>query len=180
VADVQSALTYAIVPAGPADAVELARVHVQAWRETYAGVLPGGYLERMSTPLHARRWRARLMRMDEITLVAEDQNGLVAYASGQASRGGGATEGEITTLYVLRAAQNLGLGRSLLTGVARALAERGAVSLVIWVLRNNFNAIGFYERLGGVPGEGRDESVGGALARTVAYRWPDIRALTGG
>ena len=44
----QSELTYAIVPAGPGDAAELALVHVQAWRETYPGVLPAAYLARMS------------------------------------------------------------------------------------------------------------------------------------
>jgi len=177
---VQSELTYAIIPAGPADAAELARVHVQAWREAYAGILPADYLDRLSQPLHARRWRARLMRMNEITLAAEGRGGLVAYASGQMARSGDPTEGEITTLYVLRAAQDMGLGRLLLTGVARALADQGATSLVIWVLRDNVRAQGFYERLGGEPAEGREETVGGAQAQTVAYRWDDIRALVGG
>ena len=180
VAFVQSELTYAIVPAGPADAAELARVHVQSWRESYAGILPGDYLDRMSAPLHARRWRTRLMRMNEVTLVAENQSGLVAYASGQLSRSGDPFEAEVTTLYVLRSAQNIGLGRLLLTGVARALAERGALSMVIWVLRENLAAQGFYEHLGGEPAEGREENVGGAPATTVAYRWHDIGVLMGG
>lgn len=171
-------MTYAIVPAGPSDAADLARIHVRAWRETYAGLLPDSFLRRMSVPLHARRWRARLLRLDEITLAAEGQDGLVAYASGQAVyEGHRAGEAEITTLYVLRDAQRLGLGRLLLTGAARALAGQGARSLVVWVLRDNLRARGFYERLGGAQGGTRDETVGGALAPTVAYRWPDIGAL---
>jgi len=175
---VQTELTYAIIPAGPGDDAELARVHVQSWRETYAGILPADYLARMSTPLHARRWRSRLMRISgEITLVAEGPRGLVAYASGQSSRSGDETEGEITTLYVTRSAQACGLGRRLLTGVARTLADRGATSLVIWVLRENLLAQGFYEHLGGEPSEAGHETVGGATARTIAYRWPDIGAV---
>ncbi len=179
---VQSALTYAIVPVGPADAAQLARVHVQAWRESYRGLLPEDYLRRLSAPLHARRWRARLLRLDEITLAAESQDGaLVAYASGQAAREAhGPFEGEITTLYVLRAAQRIGLGRALMTGVARALADRGAHSLVVWVLRDNRRARDFYEGLGGAPAGERDEMVGGTLAPTVGYRWTDIRKLTEG
>ena len=51
---------YAILPAGPDDAAALARVHVTAWRETYDGILPPGYLDRLSVPLQARRWRRRL------------------------------------------------------------------------------------------------------------------------
>ncbi len=175
----QSELTFAIVPAGPSDAAELARVHVQAWRETYAGILPSSYLERMSAPLHARRWRARLMRMNEITLAAEGPDGLVGYASGQWARDRGERdEGEITTLYVLRAAQGGGLGKALLVGVARALAAEGARSLVIWVLRENRHARGFYERLGGMAQETRREQVAGGAAPSVAYRWADIGVLT--
>ena len=182
----QSALTYAIVPAGPSDAAELARVHIRAWRETYPGILPRAYLQRMSAPLHARRWRARLMRMNEITLAAEGPDGLVGYASGQWSRRGGGEageasggEGEVTTLYVLKAAQGGGLGRALLVGVARALAAEGARSLVIWVLSENRPARGFYDRLGGVAQETRAEQVGGGLVPSVAYRWADIAVLTG-
>jgi ribosomal protein S18 acetylase RimI-like enzyme len=175
---VESTLTFAIVPAGPSDAAELARVHVQAWRETYPGILPRGYLERMSAPLHARRWRVRLMRPDEVTLAAEGPDGLVGYASGQWARGRQeADEGEITTLYVLKAVQGEGVGRQLLTGVARTLADRGARSLVIWVLRENSRARGFYERLGGQPQETRGENVGGGVVPAVAYRWSDIGAL---
>jgi ribosomal protein S18 acetylase RimI-like enzyme len=177
---VQSELTFAIIPAGPSDAAELARVHIQAWRETYPGILPRGYLDRMSAPLHARRWRSRLMRLNEITLVAEGPDGLVAYGSGEWARGQGETdEGEITTLYVLKAAQGTGLGRALLVGVARALAEQGAKSLVVWVLRENGRARAFYERLGGTVQETRREQVGGGMVASVAYRWPDIGVLTG-
>lgn len=173
----QSELTFAIVPAGPSDAAELAQVHVQAWRETYPGILPRGYLERMSAPLHARRWRARLMRMNEITLAAEGPDGLVGYASGQWARRGGEDEGEVTTLYVLKAAQGAGLGRALLVGVARALADEGARSLVVWVLRENSRARAFYDRMGGLAQETRAEQVAGGAVPSVAYRWADIGVL---
>ena len=67
---------------------------------------------------------------------------------------------EITTLYVLRSAQEMGLGRRLLTDTARVLAARGAVALIIWVLRDNTRARGFYEHLGGRLDAARGESVG--------------------
>jgi ribosomal protein S18 acetylase RimI-like enzyme len=176
---VQSELTYAIVPAGPGDAVDLARVHVEAWRETYRGLLPQVYLDRMSMAAHARRWRARLMRPGEITLAAETMDGLVGYCSGAWVRGGGRPgEAEIPTLYVLKRAQRSGLGRRLLTATARILAAQGATSLVIWVLRDNAGARQFYERMGGVCGRERDEPIGGGLVASVAYRWADVRTLT--
>jgi ribosomal protein S18 acetylase RimI-like enzyme len=169
--DVQNQLAYAISPAGPGDASDLARVHVQAWRETYPGILPKAYLDSMSAARHARLWRRRLMSTDEVTLAAEGVEGLVGYCSGGVWRGREDGFSEITTLYVLRSAQEVGLGRRLLTDTARVLAARGAVSLIIWVLRDNTRARGFYEHLGGRLDAARGETVGGRIVPAVAYRW---------
>lgn len=178
---VQSELTVALVPAGPGDAVDLARVHVEAWRETYAGLLPQAYLDRMSMAAHARRWRLRLMRSQEVTLAAETARGLVGYCSGDWSRERTAAgEAEITTLYVLRRFQRTGLGRRLLVSTARALAARGADSLVIWVLQGNTPARRFYERMGGVCEGERAEPIAGGTVEAVAYRWAEVGALLAG
>jgi len=168
---VQHQLAHAICPAGPGDAGDLARVHVQAWRETYPGLLPQAYLDNLSVPRHARLWRGRLMSTREVTLAAEDADGVVGYCSGGESRIPGDGGAEISTLYVLRRAQGAGLGRRLLTDTARVLAARGAASLVIWVLRDNTPARGFYEHLGGKLDGARMETVGGRLIPSVAYRW---------
>ncbi len=172
----QRELTYAITPAGPADAAALAHVHVESWRETYAGILPQMYLDRMSVALHERQWRHRLLSTREATLAAEGHRGLVGYVSGQrARRRGPGEEAEIATLYVLKAAQGVGLGRALFTAAARVMAARGASSLVLWVLRDNLKARGFYERLGGVVDQAGEEFVGGAVVASVRYRWPDVK-----
>jgi ribosomal protein S18 acetylase RimI-like enzyme len=175
----QSELTCAIVPAGPGDAMDLARVHVGAWRETYVGMLPKPYLDRMSVAVHSRRWRHRLRRSSEVTLAAETAGGLVGYCSGDWARNGRPGEAEITTLYVLRRAHGVGIGRRLLVSAARVLAARGAKSLVIWVLRDNRAARRFYERLGGDLEAERGEPVGGEVVASVAYHWADITSLIG-
>ena len=167
----QNQLAHAISPAGPGDAGDLARVHVQAWRETYPDLLPKAYLDGLSVPRHARLWRRRLMSTHEVTLAAEGADSLVGYCSGGEARGRVDGLAEITTLYLLREAQGLGLGRRLLTDTARVLAARGAVSLVIWVLRDNVKARGFYEHLGGRLDAARGESVGGQIIPSVGYRW---------
>jgi ribosomal protein S18 acetylase RimI-like enzyme len=168
---VQHQLAYAISPAGPGDALDLARVHVTAWRETYPGILPKAYLDALSVQRHARLWRRRLMGSDEVTLAAEGVDGLVGYCSGGVWRGREDGLSEISTLYVLREAQGAGLGRRLLTDTARVLAARGAVSMVIWVLRDNTHARGFYEHLGGKLDAARGETVAGRVVPSVAYRW---------
>ena len=45
---------HVIFPAGPEDALALALVHVTSWRETYRGLLPDSFLDRMSVPVNTR------------------------------------------------------------------------------------------------------------------------------
>jgi ribosomal protein S18 acetylase RimI-like enzyme len=157
----------------------LARVHVQAWRETYAGLLPPGFLARMSEPGFARRFHRDLAQTTAVTLLAADRSGVIGYAQGGPSRRRTDGEAEITLLYVLRASHGRGVGRELLTRTARALAEQGAASLIISVLRENHPARRFYEHLGGEAETPRQEpGPGGQLLYEVAYRWADIGALT--
>jgi ribosomal protein S18 acetylase RimI-like enzyme len=179
---VESLLDYVISPAGPADAGELARVHVRSWRETYPGILPQAALTRMNVAAHARRFRLELTRAQkgQATLIAEGADGGVGYASGAVLSGDGrAADAEVFTLYVLRSAQGLGVGRALLQAQARVLASEGAKSLMLFVLSRNERARGFYERLGGQAfAEVASHGWGEGLTET-AYRWPDIAALAG-
>lgn len=173
---------FVLFPAGPADAEALARVHVTSWRETYRGLLPDAYLARMSEAAQTRRFARTLLNPtpDTVTLAAADRAGIVGYAQGGPSRRGRPGEAEVATLYLIRAAQNHGVGARLLTETVRALAARGATSLVVSVLRDNFAARGFYEHLGGVAEPSRLEpGPGGGLLHEVAYSWPDIRPLIG-
>jgi ribosomal protein S18 acetylase RimI-like enzyme len=166
-----------IVAAGPGDAKALAEVHVRAWRESYAGLLPADYLAQMNEQLYARRWRRQLLapRPAEMVLAAEARDGLVGYSAARIRSGDGASE--VSTLYVIREAQKLGVGRRLLVGAARVLRSRGAGAVIVWVLNGNTAARGFYEHLGGVSVSERPVvGWGGGLMET-AYRWPDIDRL---
>ena len=167
---------FVIVPAGPGDAAALAEVHVRAWRETYRGLLPELYLQRMSAAQHAQRWRRQLTRArpGEVVLAAEGPRGVMGYCAGAIV---GGTEAEIFTLYLLRASQGCGLGRRLMEMTARALTAQGAKSLRLWVLNGNDKAMGFYAHLGGVPVSDRPSPGWSGALRETAVRWSDIRAL---
>jgi ribosomal protein S18 acetylase RimI-like enzyme len=173
-------LSYLVLPAGPADAEALAQVHVAAWRESYKGLLPDAYLARMSVENHARRFGHELTRprKGELTLAAVNRSGLFGYVSAGPSRAYAEGEAEISTLYLLRAAQGHGVGRRLLTDAARVLAAQGWRSLMISVLADNAHARGFYEHLGGRADPPRREpGPGGTMISEVSYRWADIGFL---
>ena len=175
-------LDYAISPAGPGDAADLAAVHVRSWRETYRGLLPQAALDRMSVKVHARRFQHELTRARRgaATLIAEGGDGAVGYVSGALLRGDArAADAEVFTLYVLQSAQGAGVGGALLTSAARVLKAEGAKSLMLFVLTLNERARGFYEHLGGEAfAEVASHGWGENLTET-AYRWRDIGALAG-
>jgi ribosomal protein S18 acetylase RimI-like enzyme len=174
-------MTFVIFPAGPADAADLAHVHVTSWRETYRGILPDSYLSALPESQHARRFARQMLdpKPGAVLLALADRQGLVGYSEGGWSRTGTQREGEVNTLYLLRAVQGEGLGRSLLGHMARALRAQGAASLVISTLRDNARARGFYEHLGGVADPPRAEPGPGGVVQEVAYRWADIGGLAG-
>jgi ribosomal protein S18 acetylase RimI-like enzyme len=180
---VEGVLDIAIVPAGPGDADDLARLHVRSWRETYSGLLPQAYLSRMRPQDHARRFARQLLvpRKGEAVLIAEASEGPVGYASGAVLRGDERrADAELFTLYVLRAAQGVGVGKALLGASARVLQAEGARSMMLFVLSPNQTARRFYEHLGGeafaeVPSRGWGRSL-----TETAYRWSDIGVLAGG
>jgi len=170
-----------IFPAGPGDAAALGHVHVTSWRETYQGLLPAEFLERMNPRAHARRWRQQLTlaRPGEVVMAAEGPGGLVGYCTGALHTSPtGEITGEVVTLYLLRAAQGIGLGRRLMVSTARVLDEWDADSLVIWVLSGNRRARRFYDHMGGVVAAERAVRGWGGGLRETAYRWTDIGLLT--
>ena len=156
-------------PAREDDAGAIAGVHVETWRHAYAGLLPQEVLDGLSRRRQTRRWRRAIQdpeaELGQVFIAEAGADGIAGF--GSASR----EAKEITTLYVRPDAQRRGIGRMLFRRMAEFL--EGPVSL--WVLDGN-PAAGFYERLGGRPGEKATvERWGMELGRT-RYRWPAVSA----
>ena len=173
---------FRIRAANSADAGAIARVHVDSWRTTYAGILPDAYIAKMTYESRERAWRKNLAGGDgrEFTFLAEDETGeAVGFASGGPERGGdGDYRGELYAIYLRRPFQRRGAGRQLTRAVARRLAESGCPSMIVWTLAAN-PAAGFYAALGGEIVAEKTVSVGEAQLIDVAYGWKDLGLLIG-
>ncbi|WP_282609587.1 GNAT family N-acetyltransferase [Pelagibius sp. Alg239-R121] len=173
------------------DSRELARVHIETWRHTYAGMVPNQYLASMTIDEQARSWRRwidRKSKRESIQLVetrpaadAMEKSRIVGFGHAGPSRDRELPfSGEIYTLYVDIDWQGMGIGRQLLGRLFQALLEADMESAVIWVLASNPSRF-FYEALGGERIAERRERFAGTLLEEVAYGWPDssaLRALT--
>lgn len=128
----------------------LAKVHVQSWQETYAGILPQAYLDRLCWQDREAMWRAAIANPDRHVAAAFDNEDVVAV-----SLAGPTTEfdatfagGQIYVIYVLRSHQRHGLGRKLIAGAAEYWRSGGGDKLGLLVLTANRGACSFYETLG--------------------------------
>ncbi|MCY1690262.1 GNAT family N-acetyltransferase [Exiguobacterium sp. SL14] len=149
-----------------ADASAIARVHIDAWHETYQGIIPDSYLAQLSYAKRTKQWEQTLV--DQRVYVAVSGEEVVGFAQGGPSRSD-AREGELYAIYVLRTSQRLGLGKALFQRIADDLAEYETMQVA--VLRDN-PACQFYERFGGqVIEESMIERGGVELVQRV-YRMP--------
>jgi ribosomal protein S18 acetylase RimI-like enzyme len=174
--------------ARPADAIAIGAVHVAAWRNAYAGILPDAFLARLSVPRQAAHYD-HAIRSGTPVLVAA-LNGpaaggtgprVVGFSTGGRSRittvgGRKLGEGEIETLYVLDDFRDRGVGRRLMRAMAAQLAEGGCRSAVVWVLRDNPSRW-FYQHLGGQQTAEATIQVGGAPVVQTAFVWDPIERL---
>jgi phosphoribosylanthranilate isomerase len=163
--------------AAQADAEALGRVHVQAWREAYSGLLPDGVLESLDPQQQATMWRDRLAS-GSIVHVAERDGAIVGFGAGGLQLHSSLPySAEVHALYVMQSAQRCGVGRALMAAMARDLLRQGHWSAVLWVLESNTPARRFYEALGGRVVERREQLREGVSAIGVAYGWEDLAIL---
>lgn len=126
----------------PDDVPDLARIHVQAWEETYAGLLPDAEIARFDLALRQRQWADTFAQDD--TRIAYAPN--LGFAQMGPQRDTELTDDypeELYAIYLLNQAKGLGLGRKLLGAVA------GDAAFTALVLAGNAPALAFYGRMGG-------------------------------
>ncbi|HPQ62494.1 MAG TPA: GNAT family N-acetyltransferase [Bacillota bacterium] len=125
------------------DAEEKGLVHYQSWIETYTGLMDPAFLSRRSL----ERCVDMAREHPENTIVAETDGQIVGFACYSETRDTDMSDtGEIQALYVLKKYQKQGIGAALLKRCEQILKRHSKIML--YVLAENKNAIGFYEHNG--------------------------------
>ena len=123
----------------PEDADAKGYVHHRSWIETYTGLMEDPFIRRQSL----QRCQDAARRWPENTLVAELDGkivGFCCYCKGDDH------SGEIRAIYLLKEAQGKGLGSMLMDAGMAQLG--GCDPIILWVLKGNDQAIGFYTHYG--------------------------------
>jgi ribosomal protein S18 acetylase RimI-like enzyme len=160
------------------DAAAVARVDVETWRETYAGLLPEKMLVGLAPEQRRRAWAQFILRAPgDLMVAAHRSDGIIGFGSCGIRRSGlPPFAGEVFTLYVEPGYQGEGIGRRLLLHLFGRLLRRSLPSAVVWVLRDNPSRF-FYERLGGKLVGTKPIMVSGIDVEALAYGWRDLAAV---
>ncbi|QGY02063.1 GNAT family N-acetyltransferase [Methylobacterium mesophilicum SR1.6/6] len=179
------AAALAVRRAGPEDAAAIAAIHVAAWHETYTGLLPDEMISTLTVEVR-QAWWAQLLSNPPATrggaaYVAEFGGKSVGFGTCNAQRSevlaAAGFDGEISSLYVLRAFQGRGVGQALLARMATRLQRAEYRAAGLWVLRESEVARRFYERCGGLSLDGEVGLRVQGRFTEVAYGWRDLATL---
>ena len=155
-----------------ADAGHLARIHGDAWRFTYAGLVPGLALERMIAARGSHWWQA-MHRAGQRALLVEMDGRVAGYATlGRCRSRDLGQRGEIYELYLDPVCHGAGLGKRLFEDARRHLAARALDGLIVWSLARNEIGCRFYRALGGRPEARGHTRLGGVCFERIGFAWP--------
>jgi GNAT superfamily N-acetyltransferase len=159
----------------------MARVHVDAWKTTYRGIVPDAHLDGLTCESDIARGFGRWLKdppEGSAHLVATSASGeIVGFAvCGPNREADPDFSGELGAIYILKAHQGRGVGRALVREVARHLVGIGLTTMIVWVLEQNPYRR-FYEKQGGTATRRRVVPVAGVPLPEVGYGWKDIRPL---
>jgi GNAT superfamily N-acetyltransferase len=158
--------------AQPADAAEVARVHVSSWQVAYRGLLPDEYLDGLRPEERAERYTfGELGRRQPESIVALERMTIRGFATtGPCPDDRRRATGELLALYVDPDYWGRGVGRALMQAARARLAQRGFEEACLWVLAGNERAERFYRLDGWVPdGSRRLDEVWGVTVNEIRY-----------
>lgn len=169
------------------DVGQLGALHVESWKEAYAGLLPEDMLADLSIEARSAMW-ARILGDPSAfgqtaVYVVEDGAAMIGFGACGQQRDYRLREdgfdAEISAIYVLRSHQRRGVGRALMREMAMDLRCRKFEAAALWVLRENTTARNFYRNLGGeIVAEKEDKREKATLVE-IAYGWWELSRLSG-
>lgn len=168
-----------VIRAGSAaDAAQVAAVQREGWLAAYDGIIAAEIIDRVTAPdggarvrqsFRTRPWQHMLVAVsgggEPPGRDADQASGVVGYASfgpetdvlgapwphPLSAAGQDGSVAELYALYVRPAWWSTGTGRALIERVLARTSGAGYRSIMLWVLRDNLRARGFYERAGFLP-----------------------------
>lgn len=153
------------------DLVEVAKIKVEAWQDSYKGIVDNNYLNNMDYKRTAEKWEKNFN--DENFIVAIVDNQIVGFC-----RYGDRIDelerfieydGEIYAIYIKSDYKRRGIGRKFVNYAIQDLKKQGKKKVIIWCLEQNKGAKKFYSSINGKYLGEKDANIGNTIYKEIAY-----------
>jgi len=168
--------------ARPDDADAIAALHAAVWHATYRDLAPPEAIAALDEARRRATWTAILAapKPHQRAVVAECGGMLAGFGlAGPTDDPAFGGRGEVKYLYVDQARARQGIGRRMLSDLARFLRAEGFAGMALAVVEGNDRAFSFYAALGGVPA-GRSIDPGPLWrSSNIIIAWDDLSGFGG-
>jgi ribosomal protein S18 acetylase RimI-like enzyme len=168
-------MSYTIRRATVDDAPKIARVHCESWRSTYPGLIPQHVIDDWANlAVRTKKWTAILVAGKSASWVCEQSGKVVGFSSaGSASPAINGMTGQLLALYLMQKAHRQGIGHALTLTALHYLQTIGHTSVRVEVMKDNWPAIRFYERMGATYRTEEQFEMSGVALTELIYGWCD-------
>ncbi len=138
------------------DAQQLAHLHIASWKRAYRGIVSDPILNNLDETRRAGAFEKSFeIKLGETYLIEENE-GVIGFTTFGNCRDDDRDEntGEIWGVYISSDHWRMGYGSKLTAFAENILHSMNKKEIVLWVLKDNYDARSFYEKIGYVL-EGR-------------------------
>ena len=178
-------MSMTIREATPEDIPDIASIHVAGWQGAYGNIIDQSYIESKTLDSRVKQWEEIFTKDESDTVIAVidgKATGFISYGPLRTAPPGTSKirplySSEIYAIYLLPDYYRQGIGTKLLQTSAENLKTQKHQSTCLWVLKDNKNACGFYEAMGGQRIGKIMAEFGPTKALEVCYGWRDIEGI---
>lgn len=131
------------------DIKEISKIHALSWKAAYKNIIPENYLKNLKDDFWVEHFTHIINRnVNKVNVIYKNDIliGCISYGESKDERF--SMYGEIFSMYILPEHFGKGYGKKLLTDALDDLKNLGYSKVILWVLKDNKDAISFYEKNG--------------------------------
>ena len=148
----------------------MAKIKVDSWQHTYKNIIDQKYLDSLNYEEQTNKYIDSFDEYKSTVLVAEDTNNhkIIGYACFSTEVNEFA-DSELISLYLDPKHTKKGIGTSLFREVTKELKKYNKKTMILWCIKDNKNAIKFYEKLGGIKAFDKMAKIGNKVYQEYGY-----------
>ena len=148
----------------------MAKIKVDCWQDTYKNIIDQSYLDSLNYEIQTNKYIDSFDEYKNMVLVAEDVNDhkIIGYSCFSTDANEYA-DAELISLYIDKNYSRQGVGTSLLRETIKELKKYNKKTMMLWCIKENKNAIKFYEKMGGIKAFDKMAKIGNKVYQEYGY-----------